>query len=90
MSDAIGRAAAFEGTSGRMKIESLEGVGKRNVGSERMLFGTDHPFFPPLEESEKWMSVVENLEAIEGVDGWTDVEKDRVRGGNALRLFGLS
>ena len=35
-----------------------------------MLFGTDHPFFPPLLETEKWKSVVENLDAIDGVQGW--------------------
>ena len=35
-----------------------------------MLFGTDHPFFPPLKETDKWKSVMENLEAIESVEGW--------------------
>lgn len=54
-----------------------------------MLFGTDHPFFPPLGETERWKSVVENLEAIEGVHGWDEADKDGVRGGNALALFGL-
>jgi hypothetical protein len=33
-----------------------------------MLFGTDHPFFSPPGEVEKWRSVMENLEAIEGED----------------------
>ena len=54
-----------------------------------MLFGTDHPFFPPLEESDKWKSVVENLEAIEHTQGWSEEDKVGVRGGNALELFGL-
>ena len=54
-----------------------------------MLFGTDHPFFPPLSETEKWKSVVENLEAIDGVHGWDEAEKEAVRGGNACALFGL-
>ncbi|KIP10676.1 hypothetical protein PHLGIDRAFT_50735, partial [Phlebiopsis gigantea 11061_1 CR5-6] len=63
---------------------------KRKIGSARMLFGTDHPFFPPLSETEKWKSVVENLEAIDGVEGWTDTEREAVRGANALKLFGLS
>ncbi|KAH8094805.1 amidohydrolase 2 [Cristinia sonorae] len=88
VSDTIGRAASFEGTQRGSQSLGLEA--KRKIGSGRMLFGTDHPFFPPLSESEKWMSVVENLEAIERVDGWTDVEKDAVRGGNAVQLFGLS
>ena len=70
-----------------------KGVGKgteeRRKGTERMLFGVDHPFFPPLSETDKWRSVVENLEAIDAVDGWEETEKDAVRGGNALALFGL-
>lgn len=61
----------------------------RKAGSKSMLFGTDHPFFPPLSQTEKWKSVVENLDAIEGVQGWTQKEKDGVRGGNALDLFNL-
>ncbi|KAI0031660.1 hypothetical protein K488DRAFT_51627 [Vararia minispora EC-137] len=64
--------------------------GAAREGSRRMLFGTDHPFFPPLGAEEKWRSVVENLEAIEGVGAWRDEERDGVRGGNALRLFGLA
>ncbi|THH31293.1 hypothetical protein EUX98_g2862 [Antrodiella citrinella] len=101
VSDAIGRAGAFtnpnpnpsegEGVVGH--TANSRGVGlevRRIVGSARMLFGTDHPFFPPLEETERWMSVVENLDAIDGVDGWGQEEKDAVRGGNALKLFGLS
>ena len=35
------------------------------------------------------MSVVENLEAIEGVRGWSNEDKDRVRGENAVNLFRL-
>jgi len=34
--------------------------------------------------------VVENLEAIEEVEGWNEKVKAGVRGGNALRLFRLS
>lgn len=86
----IGRAERFKdiaSSAGASKGLGLEN--KRKVGSERMLFGTDHPFFPPLSESEKWKSVVENLEAIDGVDGWGESEKDAVRGGNGLKLFGL-
>jgi aminocarboxymuconate-semialdehyde decarboxylase len=55
-----------------------------------MRFGTDHPFFPPLGETEKWRSVVENLEAIEEVEGWTEEDKAGVRGGSALTSFSLS
>ncbi|KAF8325197.1 uncharacterized protein EI90DRAFT_3281873 [Cantharellus anzutake] len=62
------------------------------VGSSHMMFGTDHPFFPPIDAEkgmEKWMSVVENLKAIDDVGSWSDAEKDGVKGSNALNLFGI-
>jgi len=59
-------------------------------GSRRILFGTDFPFFPPLEaENEKWQSVTDNLAAIDGVTSWSEEEKGAVKGGNALDLFDL-
>ncbi|KAM0748212.1 amidohydrolase 2 [Meredithblackwellia eburnea MCA 4105] len=58
-------------------------------GCERILFGTDHPFFPPLDGETRWRSVDENLDAITGVPGWGDEEKAKVCGGNAVELFGL-
>ncbi|KAI0663201.1 amidohydrolase 2 [Cubamyces menziesii] len=92
VSDAIGRADLYAraGTSAAASgAKGADGGEKRRVGSGRMLFGTDHPFFPPLGAQEKWKSVVENLEAIDGVWGWTEAEKDAVRGGNAISLFSL-
>ena len=84
VSEVIDRASSYARGSGTT-------VGRGHIqGASRMLFGTDHPFFPPLGETEKWRSVVENLEAIEGVEGWREEEKGGVLGGNALRLFGLS
>ena len=62
---------------------------EKKLGSQRMLWGTDHPFFPPLNSTEKWKSVVENLEAIDDVPSWGAEEKYGVRGGNAIKLFGL-
>ncbi|CDO68144.1 hypothetical protein BN946_scf185003.g16 [Trametes cinnabarina] len=94
VSDAIGRADKYSrsgtsaGASG-VKDASADGAEQRRSGTRRMLFGTDHPFFPPLGATEKWKSVVENLEAIDGVWGWSDAEKDAVRGGNAFALFNL-
>ncbi|TAQ87424.1 hypothetical protein B7494_g4255 [Chlorociboria aeruginascens] len=39
-------------------------------GEDRVMFGTDHPFFPPLgDEGGTWMSVQTNYEAIEGALG---------------------
>jgi aminocarboxymuconate-semialdehyde decarboxylase len=84
VSDVIARADGYNTTR-----SSVSGAINRSLGSKRLLFGTDHPFFPPLKGTEKWKSVVENLEAIEGVHGWNQAEKDAVRGGNALELFNL-
>jgi len=63
--------------------------GEEQIGSERIMFGTDHPFFPPLNSTDKWMSVVENLDAIESVSSWNDKQKDGVCGANAITLLGL-
>jgi len=83
VSDVISRSEGYEKAGSTIKNTD------RKLGSKRMLFGTDHPFFPPLRNSEKWKSVVENLHAIDGVQGWTQTEKDGARGGNALSLFNL-
>ena len=90
VSDVIGRAAAYSARPSSASASKSAPANKRQLGSQRMLFGTDHPFFPPLSETDKWKSVVENLEAIDGVEGWSQTEKDGVMGGNALTLFGLT
>jgi aminocarboxymuconate-semialdehyde decarboxylase len=84
VSDVISRSEGYE----KVGFPIKKGA-DRKIGSKRMMFGTDHPFFPPLSSSEKWASVVENLDAIDGVQGWTQYERDGVRGGNALTLFNL-
>jgi aminocarboxymuconate-semialdehyde decarboxylase len=58
-------------------------------GADRLMFGTDHPFFPPLEEGEKeWLSVRTNEKAIKGT--FEDDETVRaVMGGNAVRVLKL-
>ncbi|KAJ4478334.1 amidohydrolase 2 [Lentinula aciculospora] len=83
VSDVLARASRYD--TGSKDVVS----GGRSMGSERLLFGTDHPFFPPLSTSEKWKSVVENLDAIDNVQGWTEADKDGVKGGNAISLFNL-
>ncbi|KAK0501317.1 hypothetical protein EDD18DRAFT_1142224 [Armillaria luteobubalina] len=83
VSEVVSRSKRFETGS------TVQEEADRREGSQRMLFGTDHPFFPPLTSTEKWKSVVENLEAIASVPGWGASEKGGVRGGNALSLFGL-
>ncbi|KAF8195673.1 hypothetical protein K438DRAFT_1826337 [Mycena galopus ATCC 62051] len=85
VSDVISRSQRYE-TGGSV---STNAAVDRAPGSSRMLFGTDHPFFPPLQSTEKWQSVVENLQAIDAVNGWGQAEKDGVRGVNALSLFNL-
>ena len=87
VSDAVSRSEAYTDT--KASARSSLGRVNRSKGSQRILFGTDHPFFPPLSSTEKWKSVVENLESIDGVQGWDQTDKDGVRGGNAVKLFGL-
>ena len=59
------------------------------VGIDRLFFGTDHPFFPPLTgdaTDSKWESVESNKRAIQSAFG------DRaglVLGGNAKAIFGI-
>jgi hypothetical protein len=83
-SDVISRAEGYgSGSSAKRSPD-------RSIGSKRIIFGTDHPFFPPLSSSEKWKSVTENLEAIGSVEGWSPEDKDGVRGTNAISILNLS
>ncbi|KZO96281.1 amidohydrolase 2 [Calocera viscosa TUFC12733] len=75
----VGRAGRYAGN----------GKEPETRGTERLLWGTDHPFFPPLKGEAMWMSVTENLDAVKNAPGWSEVEKEGVRGGNAVDLFGL-
>ncbi|KAI4952731.1 hypothetical protein J4E91_003203 [Alternaria rosae] len=59
-------------------------------GSDRLLFGTDHPFFPPLEEDAKeWHSVNANYGAISKAFSTDDKKAQDVLGGNAVRILRL-
>jgi predicted TIM-barrel fold metal-dependent hydrolase len=56
---------------------------------DRVMFGTDHPFFPPLKDpTERWESVDTNLKAIEGAI-WSERVTKAILGGNAIRVLGL-
>ncbi|PKY03562.1 iso-orotate decarboxylase [Aspergillus campestris IBT 28561] len=60
-------------------------------GADRLMFGTDHPFFPPLDETEpnpEWPSVTTNYDAIKEAFG-DDKTADAVLGGNAVRVLDL-
>jgi predicted TIM-barrel fold metal-dependent hydrolase len=52
--------------------------------------GTDHPFFPPLEEDAKeWHSVNANYVAISKAFSTDDKKAQDVLGGNAVRILRL-
>lgn len=87
-SEAIARSSRYE-TGSQETVGQTSFAVKRSLGSKRMVFGTDHPFFPPLSSTEQWKSVVENLQAIQEVQGWSEADKDGVRGDNAVRLFNV-
>jgi len=61
-------------------------------GADRVMFGTDHPFFPPLgdEEGGKWVSVETNYEAIQGALGSRSEGVSGALGGNAIRVLNLT
>ncbi|KAF2965010.1 hypothetical protein GQX73_g8582 [Xylaria multiplex] len=62
-------------------------------GVDRLMFGTDHPFFPPLNSDEQgeWESMVWNKEAVSKALGADSDGAKAVMGSNAvevLRLYG--
>jgi aminocarboxymuconate-semialdehyde decarboxylase len=57
------------------------------IGRGRVMFGTDNPFFPPLDESALvWESVESNLRAIKAAFGDDDAD---IRYENAKRILNL-
>lgn len=81
--------AVVYGTAG-LKA-AIEAAGGAN-GADRLMFGTDHPFFPPLKSGEdggKWLSVQSNLAAIEGVSKEDEEIRWKILGGNAARVLGI-
>ena len=59
------------------------------VGVDRVLFGTDHPFFPPLEKTvmQEWDSVATNVQAIRGAYPRDEKSHDKIVSANARELF---
>ena len=58
------------------------------VGREKVMFGTDHPFFPPLEKEKKqWDSWRTNVDAV--MNGQDENGQAMIMGGNAVELLGL-
>ncbi|KAH6627728.1 hypothetical protein F5144DRAFT_282470 [Chaetomium tenue] len=64
-------------------------------GADRLMFGTDHPFFPPVGEKAgeaeegEWESVRLNVEAVNKALGEGSEEAALVMGGNAVRVLKL-
>ncbi|KAK4505377.1 hypothetical protein PRZ48_003340 [Zasmidium cellare] len=59
-------------------------------GRDRLMFGTDHPFFPPSEEAEgEWLSVTSNVKAVRDAMGDKKEDVDAILGGNAVRVLRL-
>ena len=70
------------------------------VGKERVLWGTDHPFFPPIggnedanrgegEESKEWLSVKLNVDAVRHAFEGDVQAQEGVLGRNAVSLLDL-
>ncbi len=55
------------------------------------MFGTDHPFFPPLaDEEDKWLSVTSNMNAITSALNGDKTAEQEILGGNAVRVLRLA
>ncbi|TGJ85630.1 hypothetical protein E0Z10_g3165 [Xylaria hypoxylon] len=60
-------------------------------GVDRLMFGTDHPFFPPLNSDEQgeWESMTWNKEAVSKALGVDSEGAKAVMGGNAVEVLRL-
>ncbi|KAG8666279.1 hypothetical protein FPOAC2_11385 [Fusarium poae] len=60
-------------------------------GPDRLMFGTDHPFFPPLtsDEQGEWESVSLNAEAVARAVGQGTEDCENVMGMNAVKILRL-
>lgn len=60
-------------------------------GADRVMFGTDHPFFPPLGEgTDEWPSVGTNYMAIQEANAKDGEIAKNILGGNAVKVLGLT
>ncbi len=59
------------------------------VGSDRVMFGTDHPFFPPADNNkhDAWPSTVNVQKCIRRLP--CAETRDRIRTNNARQVFSL-
>ncbi|KAG5930846.1 hypothetical protein E4U53_002101 [Claviceps sorghi] len=58
---------------------------------DRLMFGTDHPFFPPIstDEQGQWDSASSNAEAVVKAVGQGSAEAKAIMGSNAVRILRL-
>lgn len=68
---------------------AIEAAGPNGV--DRLMFGTDHPFFPALGDTAdgKWPSVTSNYTVIDGVE-LSKAQVSGILGENAARVLNLS
>lgn len=59
--------------------------------ADRLMFGTDHPFFPPIngDEQGQWESVSLNAHAVAKAVGETSTDAKGIMGANAIRVLNL-
>ena len=60
------------------------------VGSDKLMYGTDNPFFPPKEGARsdaEWPSTAKNYDAIDGLDD--PAVRDAIVFGNAARILNI-
>jgi len=89
--EAAGAERVFFGTCVLLDLIVLLDLTRSHLLNDQ---GTDHPFFPPLEQDEggepEWLSVTTNYKAIDaGFDG-DGAKAAAVLGGNAVRLLNLA
>lgn len=59
------------------------------VGSDRLMFGTDHPLFPSLRKDGMYDAMIKNKQAAEECFGLDSDDNRKVMGGNAARILRL-
>ncbi|KAL8638990.1 MAG: hypothetical protein Q9228_003917 [Teloschistes exilis] len=77
-------AISYGATGLRMAVEL--------VGKERVMWGSDHPFFPPVggsedEEEEEWASVRTNVAAVQEAFG---KDEQGMRGSEIVKVMGYN
>lgn len=87
VSNVLGASVQRQNLGGRFHPDgaSLSGW---SLGCRRLLWGTGHPFYPDAS-SARWARVEQDLGAIKIMADWSDLEKNAIRGRNAVELFDL-